>query len=449
MALDLDKYRYLYFGFDPAGETPGDNEWIAKATLSGSNDATTWKVIKQFPQLGQFRDGFMAYIKGWYYIVGTLAMYKTKDFDSFTKLDIGINNSNYTEIYAPELFQDTKNNWHLCYCAKLNGVNAMYVADFDPQTDKVSNTYQKITINDSNPVGIDPSIHYIKGYYYMLTAGNNILKGRDYLGPYDYIFPKPAIDPNNQWYEAPELLVDGVNMWFYADRIDGHVPGIRDSGYMVYYTGNINNMTSWSMQRYVKSDINMRHGSFMISPEWLAEHPDYSHNNSGTDDDNSNHDDNSNSGNDSYQKDTFIPKPFTGLQRCSNASTLLSVLNSVYQRASSDIDNFCEKVELLGIEINEKFNPAVFKGSPDLVYYRNMIKNSLALNKVFKNIALELNNSAFKKLNDNGEFGNYEFYCHWDATTILELNKYNDFIKQVEDVLKQMNDFLNFYEINL
>ena len=286
MTLGLDRYRYLYFGFDPAGETPGDNEWIAKATLSGSNDATTWKVIKQFPQLGQFRDGFMAYINGWYYIVGTLAMYKTKDFDSFTKLDIGINNSNYTEIYAPELFQDTKNNWHLCYCAKLNGVNAMYVADFDPQTDKVSNTYQKITINDSNPVGIDPSIHYIKGYYYMLTAGNNILKGRDYLGPYDYIFPKPAIDPNNQWYEAPELLVDGVNMWFYADRIDGHVPGIRDSGYMVYYTGNINNMTSWSMQRYVKSDINMRHGSFMISPEWLAEHPDYSHNNSGTDDDN-------------------------------------------------------------------------------------------------------------------------------------------------------------------
>ena len=78
-----------------------------------------------------------------------------------------------------------------------------------------------------------------------------------------------------------------------------------------------------------------------------------------------------------------------------------------------------------------------------------MSKNSLLLNNTFESIASRLNHSAFKRLNDDGTFGRYTFGCHWDTTILLELDKYNGFIKQVEDVLRQMNDFLNFYEINL
>ena len=91
MATDVIKqisqYKYIYFGFDPAGEN-SSNPWKATPVLSGSNDAINWNVIAEFPQLGNLRDGNIAKYNDYYWITGTTGLYRTKDFQTFKSFDV-------------------------------------------------------------------------------------------------------------------------------------------------------------------------------------------------------------------------------------------------------------------------------------------------------------------------------------------------------------------------
>ena len=113
--------KFIYFGFDPRAENK-DDQWNALPNLSASNDGESWSSVANFSKLKGLRDGFICCVGDVYYIIGTLALYKTSDFKLFTELDLSlIKNSQYTDIWAPEFFKDKNDKYHIIYSATLNG----------------------------------------------------------------------------------------------------------------------------------------------------------------------------------------------------------------------------------------------------------------------------------------------------------------------------------------
>ena len=265
MATDVIKqisqYKYIYFGFDPAGEN-SSNLWKATPVMCGSNDATNWTVIAHFPQLGNLRDGNIAVYKDWYYITGTTGLYRTKDFNDFEELDSSFieQRAGFHDIWAPEFFVDLQGNWHMIWSAN-NGQRHNYVCDFNPETGEATNTWQLIDEDG----GIDGHIWTYNNKYYLSIDGYWLYQSDSYMGPFELI--KNNIDHSGEnkshWYEAGETLQVGDTIYFYMDKITGEVPGVADSGYMVVQTAKVNDLAHWSGQQRVISSINMRHGSFL------------------------------------------------------------------------------------------------------------------------------------------------------------------------------------------
>ncbi|MCH3922391.1 GDSL-type esterase/lipase family protein [Limosilactobacillus sp.] len=268
----MKHYKYLYFGFDPAGENANDL-WRAIACLCGSNDAIHWDLIAHLPQLGNYvRDGNIAVYDDWYYLVGTTFMYRTKDFQTFEELDVSfLKRDGYKDIWAPEFFTDLNGNWHVIWCAN-NGSRHVYVADFDPEMGTTTNTWQQVDEDG----GIDPHIWTHNGKYYLWIDGYWMYESDSYLGPFTEVktnIQHPGIDWTNEggkwkqtgtdWYEGEATLQVGDTLYFYMDFINGEVPGVQDSGHMVVQSCKVDNLGSWTGQQRVVSDINMRHGSFL------------------------------------------------------------------------------------------------------------------------------------------------------------------------------------------
>ena len=138
----VEQSPFVYFGFNPSEETP-DNPWAATAIICTSEDGIHWIPVKEFPELGNFRDGNIAKIGDEYWLIGTFAIYRTKDFESFDYFSLNeIIKPNYTEIWAPEFVQDRNTgDWKIVYVAN-NGIHRIYFADFNPQTGEVTNPYQ-------------------------------------------------------------------------------------------------------------------------------------------------------------------------------------------------------------------------------------------------------------------------------------------------------------------
>ena len=255
------QYKYLYFGFDPAGEN-SSNLWKATPALCGSNDAIDWTLIAEFPQLGNLRDGNIAKYNDYYWITGTTGLYRTKDFQTFKSFDVSfLQRDGYTDIWAPEFFTDYSDNWHLVWGA-VSDSRHVYVADFDPETGEVTNSWQMV--NEDH--GIDPHIWKMNGKYYLSIDAYWLYEADSYMGPYTLI--KNNIEHSDEngktiWYEAGETLVDGDTIYFYCDHITGSVSGVADSGQMVVQTANIHDLSKWTGPQNVTSSINMRHGSFL------------------------------------------------------------------------------------------------------------------------------------------------------------------------------------------
>lgn len=266
----IDKSKYVYFGFS-ADEEDKDHLWKANPVVSVSNDAINWQVVRFLPELGNLRDGSITLIDGTYYLIGTLAMYKTDDFVNFTQIDLPLQKSGYTNVWAPELFKDKDGEYHIIYCAN-NGKKGIYMADFDPNTDTVNNTYQVVNVDCGN--SIDPSITILNGKYLLVLSSARFFTSDNLLGPYSPLPTDIIEDKNAKWYEAPEILVAGDYCFLYQDKIDSHVDGVADSGYMVVSTARKNNLSHWSEERLVNSSINMRHGNFLYNDLIYIQYPD-------------------------------------------------------------------------------------------------------------------------------------------------------------------------------
>lgn len=256
----MNQYNFIFFGFDPKDES-SSNQWAATPAMCGSNDGIHWQLIDEFPQLGNLRDGNLAKYGNYYWITGTAGLYRTTDFKSFQSFDCSVifNNQNYKNIWAPEFFTDLNGNWHLVWGA-VSDSRHIYVADFDPNSGAITNAWQPV--NEDH--GMDPHIWTIGSRYYLSIDAYWLYDSDSYLGPFKIINSNiPHNGNGSRWHEAGETLIDGDTIYLYVDYINQEVSGVKDSGHMVVRTAKTNNLSNWSGEQRVISDINMRHGSFL------------------------------------------------------------------------------------------------------------------------------------------------------------------------------------------
>ena len=273
----LEQHRYVYFGFEshPTEKDP----WQATPIMAYSDNLVSWEVITRLKQLEGLRDGFLIKIENRYYIIGTGAFYVTTDFYNFEKLDYLKGDPSYKSLWAPEIFKDLDGKYHIVYCAgdAEAGVLNDYIADFDPQTNKITNEGQAITFVDGaidNSYRIDPDICLIDGVYYLTIGGNYIFSSNNYLGPYQKFpvnfAPTPQKYSNHSsgiagWIEGPNMFVDGNSVRLFADQTEGNG--------LVFRSSTIDDMFNWADTEKTRATFKMRHGSIFVNDKITAQVP--------------------------------------------------------------------------------------------------------------------------------------------------------------------------------
>lgn len=273
----LEQHRYVYFGFEshPTDKDP----WQATPIMAYSDNLVSWEVITRLKQLEGLRDGFLIKIENRYYIIGTGAFYVTTDFYNFEKLDYLKGDPSYKSLWAPEIFKDLDGKYHIVYCAgdANSGILNDYIADFDPQTNKITNEGQAITFGDGaidNSYRIDPDICLIDGVYYLTIGGNYIFSSNNYLGPYQKFpvnfAPTPQKYSNHSsgiagWIEGPNMFIDGNSVRLFADQTEGNG--------LVFRSSTIDDMFNWADTEKTRATFKMRHGSIFVNDKITAQVP--------------------------------------------------------------------------------------------------------------------------------------------------------------------------------
>lgn len=273
----LQDYRYVYFGFQ--SQPTSTDPWQATPTMAVSNNLVQWETVSKFSKLEGLRDGFVKKIDNYYYIIGTDKFYKTTDFIEFEPLSF-LDTSKYTNLWAPEIFQDIGGKYHIIYCAgdASKGILDVYLADFDPTTDTITNQGQAVSFVDGaidNSYKIDPDICLIDGVYFLTIGGNYVLSSNSYLGPYQRFPTNFAATPQkfgaadsgiSGWLEGPNMLVDGNSVRLFADQTEGNG--------LVFRSAVVGDMFNWSNTEKTHADFKMRHGSIMVNDKVSAQVPD-------------------------------------------------------------------------------------------------------------------------------------------------------------------------------
>ncbi len=273
----LDNYRYTYFGFQshPTDKDP----WQATPMMAVSNNLVQWEEVTGFDSLDGLRDGYLKKIGDYYYIIGTGGFYKTNDFITFTPLK-GLKTDKFKDVWAPEIFQDNDENYHIVYCAgdMDKGIFDVYIADFDPKSDEIATQGQQVCFyadDIDNTWRIDPDITVIHGIYYLTLAGNYIFSSNNYIGPYQKFPVNFAPTPQkfgshdsliDGWVEGPNMVVDGDAVRLFADQTDGNG--------MVFRTAAIEDMFDWTGTENTHCSFKMRHGSVIVNDSIDASVPD-------------------------------------------------------------------------------------------------------------------------------------------------------------------------------
>ncbi len=272
----LDQYRYTYFGFmsHPTDKDP----WQATPMMAVSNNLVEWEEVGGFDQLNGLRDGYLKKIGDYYYIIGTGGFYKTNDFITFTSLK-GLKTDKFKDVWAPEIFQDNDENYHIVYCAgdMDKGIFDVYIADFDPKKDEIATQGQQVCFyadDIDNTWRIDPDITVIHGIYYLTLAGNYIFSSNNYIGPYQKFPVNFAPTPQkfgshdsliDGWVEGPNMFVDGDTVRLFADQAAGNG--------LVFRSATVGNMFDWTAIEKTHCSFKMRHGSIVVNDSINASVP--------------------------------------------------------------------------------------------------------------------------------------------------------------------------------
>ena len=127
---------------------------------------------------------------------------------------------------------------------------------------------------------------------------------------------------------------------------------------------------------------------------------------------------------------------------------LIDVLNSDLEQTANQYNSFCQLInDRLAIYNSLHYNHSQIDPSFNRKTRMDLIKNIRDLNQAFDRLASLLDQSSFKKL-DKGRIIPYDFTAWVDVGIKLTKEQINDYIKQVENVLKELFDFKIKYRLN-
>lgn len=127
---------------------------------------------------------------------------------------------------------------------------------------------------------------------------------------------------------------------------------------------------------------------------------------------------------------------------------LINFLNSDFEQAATTYNSFCQLInDRLSIKNSLHFDHQPISSSFNRQTRLQLMANIRNLNSVFNRLASLLNQSAFKKV-DKGLIVLYNFNAWMDVGIKLTKTQINDYIEQVENVLKELFDFKIKYRLN-
>ena len=127
---------------------------------------------------------------------------------------------------------------------------------------------------------------------------------------------------------------------------------------------------------------------------------------------------------------------------------LIDVLNSDLEQTANIYNSFCQLInDWLAINNSLHYNHSPIDPGFDRRTRMDLIKNIRDLNQAFDRLASLLNQSPFRKV-DKGRIIPYDFTAWIDVGIKLTKEQINDYIKQVENVLKELFDFKTKYRLN-
>lgn len=127
---------------------------------------------------------------------------------------------------------------------------------------------------------------------------------------------------------------------------------------------------------------------------------------------------------------------------------LIDVLNSDLEQTANQYNSFCQLInDRLAIHNSLHYNHSPIDPGFNRRTRMDLIKNIRDLDQAFDKLASLLNRSAFRKV-DKGRIIPYDFTAWIDVGIKLTKEQINDYIKQVENVLKELFDFKIKYRLN-
>lgn len=127
---------------------------------------------------------------------------------------------------------------------------------------------------------------------------------------------------------------------------------------------------------------------------------------------------------------------------------LIDVLNSDLEQTAKRYNSFCQLInDRLAIHNSLHYNHSPINSGFNRRTRMDLIKNTRDLSQAFDRLASLLNRSPFIKV-DKGWIIPYDFTVWIDVGIKLTKEQINDYIKQVENVLKELFDFKTKYCLN-
>lgn len=127
---------------------------------------------------------------------------------------------------------------------------------------------------------------------------------------------------------------------------------------------------------------------------------------------------------------------------------LIDVLNFDLEQTANHYNSFCQLInDRLAIHNSLHYNHNPIDPGYNRRTRMDLIKNIRDLNQAFDRLASLLNRSPFRKV-DKGQTIPYDFTAWIDVGIKLTKEEINDYIKQVENVLKELFDFKIKYRLN-
>lgn len=228
------------------------------------------------------RDPSLQYYNGNYYLCyvmpyddeRTFYIAKTKDFINWEKkpynvIDKEINRKGH-ELWAPDLFIDDDGSAYV-YFSKNNKKHefSIYVSKCNNIESGDFQSAQKIEFPVSTSDVIDAQVRKIKGSYYLILK--NEKEYTDSFNKSPYLFkssnPMEGFKLVSQWplrairgYEGFSFLEHNDKVYIYADNYGRKFDGVRESGFTVWQTNDIENGPYYAENVYTEKK-RLRHGT--------------------------------------------------------------------------------------------------------------------------------------------------------------------------------------------